>query len=94
MGYKNSILFALLLASSTVYSATQSEQTAPLTPENSALFVSAHNQVGGDRFDSIAISFLVFAALGFVRRTNKTKTFVEANDTAPCENPKADIHLA
>lgn len=102
MAYKGSILFTLLLASSTVYSTAQSEQVTPLAPENSALFANTYNQSAGDHFESIAISFLVIAALSFVRRTNNIRTSSKAQvkmngrsqRAAPCGNPEAEVHLA
>lgn len=102
MGCKSSVLFVLLLASSSVYSATQSERATSFAPKNTALFAEVHNQSGGDHFEFIAISFLVIAALSFVRRTNSShtsskalvKTNYSSQRAAPCGNPKANVHLA
>lgn len=95
MIFKSSVLFALLLASSTAYSAAQSEQVIPLAPENPALFTDALNQDDGARFDFFAISFLVIAALSFVRRPNNILTSPKKNDRSQRAAPaEAEVHLA
>lgn len=98
MGYKSSILFVLLLASSPVYSAALSEQVIPLAPENSALFAGAHPQSDGDHVEFFAVSLLVIAALSFVRRTNNSRAPVKTNGRSQRAmsygNPEAEINLS